>query len=434
MGSPESWVHSCAVTSMLRLRLQRMLPLLAVAPLLLLVGCRGAGAQEADAPEPTARVAVNPEDGTPGWRPDKPVRIVATGGRLTEVSVRTAEGTKIEGDFNERRTAWTSRWTLSPDTEYEVTAKAASSEGRKTTEQTSFTTLAPASTIDITSVNAAGGNTYGVGIPIVVRFDKPVYNKEWVERSFEVRASEPVVGAWHWMNRQEVHFRPKEYWPTGTKVHFFAHFDGVRAARDVYGVENVDARFRIGEKRVTRIDVRRHTMEVYEDGERIKTFPISAGKPGYPTTSGTHVVFQRRPVEILDSATVGIPKGHPEYYRIESQWAVKFTFSGLYFHAAPWSVSSQGNTNVSHGCVNLSTSRAKWFYDLSRIGDIVKITGTPRDLEWGNGWTDWDISFDEYLEGSATGEPVEVMTLEGTPYPEQSPNPSPSTPDATHAR
>lgn len=43
-------------------------------------------------------------------------------------------------------------------------------------------------------------------------------------------------------------------------------------------------------------------------------------------------------------------------------------------HAAPWSVNSQGFENVSHGCINLSTENARWFYDNAKIGDPVIVT------------------------------------------------------------
>ena len=42
-------------------------------------------------------------------------------------------------------------------------------------------------------------------------------------------------------------------------------------------------------------------------------------------------------------------------------------------HAAPWSVAQQGNTNVSHGCINMSTERAAWFFNFSQVGDVVEI-------------------------------------------------------------
>ena len=49
--------------------------------------------------------------------------------------------------------------------------------------------------------------------------------------------------------------------------------------------------------------------------------------------------------------------------------AVRVTWGGVYVHAAPWSVASQGNANVSHGCINLSPDNAGWYYDQVSIGD-----------------------------------------------------------------
>jgi lipoprotein-anchoring transpeptidase ErfK/SrfK len=34
-------------------------------------------------------------------------------------------------------------------------------------------------------------------------------------------------------------------------------------------------------------------------------------------------------------------------------------------------VASQGNSNVSHGCINLSPDNAAWYYDNVSIGDPI---------------------------------------------------------------
>ena len=87
-------------------------------------------------------------------------------------------------------------------------------------------------------------------------------------------------------------------------------------------------------------------------------------------------------------------------------FAQRLTWSGQYIHAAPWSVGSQGKRNVSHGCTNVSDGNAKWLYDNTHIGDPVVVRGTPRKLDWGNGWTDWDRPWDQYVKGSALPAPV----------------------------
>ena len=52
--------------------------------------------------------------------------------------------------------------------------------------------------------------------------------------------------------------------------------------------------------------------------------------------------WTRTPSVIMDSATVGIPKGNPDYYYETVAWDVRISWSGEYVHAAPWSMSAQG--------------------------------------------------------------------------------------------
>lgn len=52
------------------------------------------------------------------------------------------------------------------------------------------------------------------------------------------------------------------------------------------------------------------------------------------------------------------------------------SYGNIYVQSAPWSVGSQGRTNVSHGCLNVSPSNAAWFYDNTKRGDILEIVNT----------------------------------------------------------
>ncbi|HEY8533708.1 MAG TPA: L,D-transpeptidase, partial [Micromonospora sp.] len=77
------------------------------------------------------------------------------------------------------------------------------------------------------------------------------------------------------------------------------------------------------------------------------------------------------------------------------------TWGGEFIHSAPWSVADQGVRNVSHGCVNLSPDNARWLFNQTKIGDPVTVKGTEVKLKHGNGWTDWNLSWEEYVKGSA---------------------------------
>ncbi|ACY98692.1 ErfK/YbiS/YcfS/YnhG family protein [Thermomonospora curvata DSM 43183] len=382
------------------------------AALLALTGCSGGAAETArhrSAPEP-ARLTITPADGTQRARPDHPIVVQAAGGTIRQVTVERvdAEGGVadggVEGTLSADRTRWTSRWTLAPDTGYRVTAVAVSPDGRAATLTSTFTTLKPKETIRVSAVAPMQDETVGVGMPIILSFDRPVYNKAEVERALQVTASKPVEGAWRWVGRQQVIYRTKKYWPAHTEVKLTARMKGVRAAKDVYGTRNLTLRFKVGDEQISTASARTHQMTVTKNGKVVRKIPVSMGKAtkyAYTTTSGVHLTMEKAYHVVMDSATVGIPKGHPEYYRLDVYYAVRISNSGEFTHSAPWSVYAQGRANVSHGCVNMSPANAAWFYRFTRRGDIYKITGTSRELEWDNGWGYWQLSWKEWKKGSA---------------------------------
>jgi hypothetical protein len=104
----------------------------------------------------------------------------------------------------------------------------------------------------------------------------------------------------------------------------------------------------------------------------------------------------------------GGPVGSSGHYNELVNYAVRFTYSGSYYHSAPWSVGDQGITNVSHGCVNLPPAAAKTYYDMSIPGDPITITASTASGKWDDGWTQWFLSWSTYLKGSATGEAVQA--------------------------
>ena len=104
----------------------------------------------------------------------------------------------------------------------------------------------------------------------------------------------------------------------------------------------------------------------------------------------------------LQRARYGGPPGVRERGLLESAIAQpRATFSGEFIHAAPWSVGSQGSANVSHGCVGMSTANAGWLYNMTKVGDVVEVTGTNRSMELSNGYGDWNLSWADWQEGSA---------------------------------
>lgn len=122
-------------------------------------------------------------------------------------------------------------------------------------------------------------------------------------------------------------------------------------------------------------NVTTHTFTVEASTGEVRVMPASMGKPGHETPLGTFEVLEKFRYLVMDSSTYGVPIDSPEGYRVDTEYAVRLTWGGIFVHAAPWSVESQGWENVSHGCINLNTENARWFYDNVEVGDLVTIVG-----------------------------------------------------------
>jgi lipoprotein-anchoring transpeptidase ErfK/SrfK len=198
-----------------------------------------------------------------------------------------------------------------------------------------------------------------------------------------------------------VHWRPRTYWKPGTEVTVHADINSVPAGNGVYGQLSRTVSFRVGDSVVSKVDVQAHEMDVFINGDLARTMPVSAGKPGFITRSGTKVIIEKVRDKVMDAATLGISEDDPEYYRLDVEYAMRVTYSGEFLHAAPWSAGSQGLDNVSHGCVGMSTEDAAWLFGITKRGDVVEVTGSDRYMTLYNGYGDWNADYAEYKEGSA---------------------------------
>jgi lipoprotein-anchoring transpeptidase ErfK/SrfK len=407
------WVRTINVTERRRrvtltaAGLTAMMALLAAAQGAASQGRPGTGGPGSTGPDgatsPAAQVIISPRHGSDAARPDRPIKVRAASGTIRDVSI-TPESAEVAGDFNADRTQWRSRRTLEPATKYQVTATAIGDDGKATTVRSSFATLEPKQTIAVSAQAPFDRETVGIGMPVILNFDRPVYNQAAVEKALEVRTPTPIEGAWRWVGRQQVIYRTKKYWPARTNVTVIAHMSGVRAAKNVYGTRDLRLRFKVGDAHISTAGAKTYKMTVKKNGKTIRKMPISMGKAtkrAYTTTNGIHLTMEKAYHVVMDSATVGIPKGHPDYYKLDVYKTVRISNSGEFTHSAPWSVADQGRRNVSHGCVNLSPKNADWFYKFSQRGDIYKITGTDRELEWNNGWGYWQLSWNQWKKDSA---------------------------------
>ncbi|MCL3836717.1 L,D-transpeptidase [Aeromicrobium duanguangcaii] len=373
---------------------------------LVLSGCTDGGGVKnpvkAVAPKDPLTIETNVDNGASSVPVDTLVTVDGFDGQLSDVSLATQDGkTKVPGDV--RGVRWTAQQFLEPGTSYVLTAAGTGDDGKKVTSTTRFTTKALS--LDEQTYPAVAplqGETVGVGMPVIVSFDLPVKDRAAFEKRMKVTAQPATVGGWYWLSDNTAHWRPKSYWKPGTKVSVDLALNSVPAGDGIYGQQDQRVDFTVGRSVVSIVDTKRHRMTVKIDGKARRTIPVSTGDASHRSRNGTKLVMEKHESIDMDAATTGVDSDDPNYYNLKGvKYALRVTNSGEFLHAAPWSAASQGNANVSHGCVGMSTANAGWLFSQSKRGDVVRYVGSPRRLEPANGWTDWNVSWSDWLEGSA---------------------------------
>lgn len=344
-------------------------------------------------------ITANVKDGQVGVLPGKPLEIKSTDGKLDSVEVKSATGA-VKGTLSEDGLTWTSIGQFGYGKKYTATIAAKGLGGAKTSTLT-FTTRAPEN-ITQAYLMPANNETVGVGQPVAVRFDESITNRKAAQDAIKVTTNPPVEGAFYWISDREVRWRPEDYWKSGTKINVEVNTYGIDLGGGTFGQENQKLSFTIGRSLIATADDSTKTVVVREDGKVIQEMPTSMGKDSTPTDNGTYIIGERLNSIVMDSSTYGVPVNSPDGYRLDVAWATQMSYSGIYLHSAPWSVGSQGYTNTSHGCLNLSPDNARWFVENALRGDIVIVKNTVGpQLSGLDGLGDWNIPWSQWKKGNA---------------------------------
>lgn len=339
-------------------------------------------------------------DGAVDVAVDSPVTVAAEGGVLGAVTMINEDGKQVAGELSPDGLTWSTAEPLGYNKSYTLNASSMGLGG-VASQQMTFETHSPEN-LTMPYLMPVDGSVVGVGQPVSVRFDENIPNRLAAQRAIKVSTTPHVEGAFYWLNNREVRWRPAEYWKPGTTVNVEVNTYGVDLGDGLFGQNNVSSTFTIGDEVITTVDDSTKSLTVRRNGEVIKTMPVSMGKNSTPTNNGVYIIGDRRSEMVMDSSTYGVPVNSPNGYRTEVEWATQMSYSGIYLHAAPWSVGSQGNSNVSHGCINVSTSNGRWFYDNSKRGDIVEVINTVGTVLPGtDGLGDWNIPWSQWEAGNA---------------------------------
>lgn len=109
------------------------------------------------------------------------------------------------------------------------------------------------------------------------------------------------------------------------------------------------------------VKVSEQRIYAYQDGHLVHSSLMSSGREGHDTVRGDFHIY----VKYESTRMTG-----PDYDLPNVPWTMYF-YQGYGIHGAYWHNSF--GREMSHGCVNLETSEAKWFYDFAPIGTLVRI-------------------------------------------------------------
>ncbi|MBF6172922.1 L,D-transpeptidase [Nocardia blacklockiae] len=383
----------------------------------LVAGCSSGGGDNAGPKEskPVAKVTFEPGAGSTDVNPVAPVSVSVSAGRIDQVALTNAAGKPVAGTLAPDGSSFKITEPLGYDAAYTWSGTAVGTDGKPVPIEGKFTTLAPAQTVPAT-INIGDGQEVGIAAPIILQFKSHVANKAAVEKALTVATTPETEGGWAWLPDENggsrAHWRPREYWVPGTDVKFSGKLYGLELGDGAYGYGDLSSEFKIGRSQIVKGYAPSHRVQVIRDGQTIFDFPCSYGEGNEArnvTRSGIHVVTEKYEDFMMSNP--------PFYTNVRERWAVRISNNGEFIHANPESAGAQGNTNVTNGCINLSTSDAQAYFPTAMYGDPVEVTGTSIALSAADGdLYDWTIDWETWKTMSALhGEPSPVVSA--TPVP-----------------
>lgn len=231
------------------------------------------------------------------------------------------------------------------------------------------------------TIDPVENSVVGVAQPIIITFPKAPQNRAHIEKFVQVEVYNSqhqrydIPGLFRWWSPTQLRWRPLSFWPAHTIIK-------VTVGKSI-------RTFRVGARHVAVADDKTHMITVYSDGTVIRRVPTSMGKPGHETPNGFYYIGDKHRHIVMDSSTYGVPVTAPEGYRTDVEYALRMSYSGIFLHAAPWSVGAQGSYDSSHGCLNVSTEHGRWFFENWRQGDVVRVINSTGTLSKHDGMGDW---------------------------------------------
>ena len=390
-------------------------------------GCTTPAAAAAAAPAPPAPpkpplLGISPFDGADQVSPlTKPV-VDVIDGKITAVSLYDDWGNVVDGTISEDGKSWTPNQRLNFARDYTLTVNSKSNAGVPLSRTTTFDTLSPYNYVR-PYIEVQGGFApnpdvrYGVATIVQAHFDEAIADKALAEKNMIVRTNPPVQGSWNWISDSVAQWRPEHYYAPGTRIDLDINTFGLKLGDGLYGQADAHATINIGASHLAIANDITKQVSVFDNGRLVRTMPTSMGRGGtavvagknfsWWTPPGVYSVLDKGEVVTMNSATYGLPINSEFGYNRKIGYATRISTDGIYLHQLDETVWAQGNTNLSHGCLNLSGENAKWYFEFAQPGDPVEVRytgGPPLTIAQGGSWS---VPWSDWVKGSAlSGNPV----------------------------
>lgn len=348
-------------------------------------------------------VTASPAFGTKNLSPVAPMSVTTTG-TFKDITVTNPTGDTVKGSMSADDKTWTVGEDLGYGKTYTVTGTAVGVDGATAPVSGTWTTVTPNDEIT-TSISPGDGAVVGVAAPVIVHLGyqpQTEAQKAEIMKHITITTDPQVEGAWAWIRHDgdkfpSLDWRPKEYWPANTKVHVESDIYGLPFGDNYFGGDSATSDFTIGRNQVVKADANAHNIVVQQNGVTVATYNASYGNgdiindPNRVTRSGIHVVSDMQETTKMSNPQYG-------YTNVTEHWAVRISDNGEFIHQNQDTVDSQGVTNVSHGCINLSAEDAEAYFKTAMYGDPVEVTGTSVQLSADDGDIyDWAIPWDKWV-------------------------------------
>ncbi|RMI31029.1 L,D-transpeptidase [Nocardia stercoris] len=352
---------------------------------------------------PVAKVTFEPADGATDVNPLAPVSLSVANGHIDQVALSNPNGKQVTGQLSADKSGFKVTEPLGYGVTYSWSGTAIGTDGKPVPITGKFSVVNPAKTLGA-NINIGDGQEVGIAAPLMLQFMGPVENKAGVEKALSMVTNPPTEGSWAWLPPSDkgsrAHWRPKEYWQPGTTVQFTAKLYGQDLGGGAFGDQDISSNFTIGRSQIVKGVASSHRVQVYRDGALLFDFPCSYGEGDVDrnvTRSGIHVVTEKYQDFYMSNPAAG-------YSNVHERWAVRISDNGEFIHANPESAAAQGNSNVTNGCINLSTEDAATYFPTAMYGDPVEVSGTRLQLSAVDGDIyDWSIDYETWKSMSALG-------------------------------